>query len=38
LGSDLTKLANAGKMSPGPIYQYDDQVKYQKVKYYLNFL
>jgi hypothetical protein len=25
---DLTKTANAGKMSPGPIYNYQDQVKY----------
>jgi hypothetical protein len=28
---ELTKLSNAGKMSPGPIYNYDDTNKYHKV-------
>ena len=27
---ELTKTNNAGKQSPGPIYNYHDQVKYQK--------
>ena len=26
---ELTKLNNAGKLSPGPIYNYTDQIKYQ---------
>ncbi len=28
---ELTKLSNAGKQSPGPIYNYHDQIKYEKV-------
>lgn len=28
---ELTKLNNAGKMSPGPVYRYHDEVKFQKV-------
>lgn len=28
---ELTKLNNAGKQSPGPIYNYKDQVKYKVV-------
>lgn len=27
---ELTKTNNAGKQSPGPIYNYQDQIKYQK--------
>lgn len=27
---ELTKLNNAGKQSPGPIYEYQDEVKYSK--------
>ena len=27
---ELTKTNNAGKQSPGPIYQYQDQIKYTK--------
>eukprot|EP00347_Sterkiella_histriomuscorum_P002257 403368860 len=30
LGADLTKQSNTGKLSPGPVYQYDDNIKYQK--------
>ena len=30
---ELTKLNNAGKMSPGPMYGYTDEIKYQKVLY-----
>lgn len=29
---ELTKLSNAGKQSPGPIYQYTDTAKYQNVR------
>jgi hypothetical protein len=28
---ELTKLNNAGKNSPGPIYNYTDEIKYKKV-------
>ena len=28
---ELTKLDNAGKNSPGPIYLYDDKVKFESV-------
>ena len=28
---ELTKTDNAGKISPGPIYLYKDQVKYDQV-------
>ena len=28
---ELTKLNNAGKQSPGPIYNYQDEIKYNKV-------
>jgi len=27
---ELTKLDNAGKMSPGPMYGYTDEIKFQK--------
>ena len=30
---DLTKTDNAGKMSPGPVYLYHDQTKYDNVSY-----
>ncbi len=30
---ELTKLSNAGKQSPGPIYQYNEAVKYQNVSW-----
>jgi len=29
---DLTKFSNMGKQSPGPIYNYKDEVKYNKVR------
>lgn len=28
---ELTKLNNAGKNSPGPVYNYQDEIKYQQV-------
>ena len=28
---ELTKTDNAGKNSPGPVYQYHDQIKYDNV-------
>ena len=28
---ELTKTDNAGKNSPGPVYEYDDEIKYDKV-------
>lgn len=28
---DVTKNNNIAKQSPGPIYRYEDQIKYQKV-------
>ena len=28
---ELTKTNNAGKMSPGPIYNYKDEVKFNQV-------
>lgn len=33
---ELTKNNNAGKQSPGPIYNYKDEIKYKKV--FLTFL
>ena len=27
---ELTKLSNGGKQSPGPVYLYDDKIKYEK--------
>jgi hypothetical protein len=30
---ELTKQNGAGKQSPGPIYQYQDEVKYQQVSH-----
>ena len=35
---ELTKLSNAGKMSPGPIYHYEDANKYHKVNLDSNYL
>jgi hypothetical protein len=28
---ELTKTDNAGKMSPGPVYMYQDNIKYDHV-------
>ena len=33
---ELTKTDNAGKMSPGPVYMYQDSVKYDNVSRYLS--
>lgn len=30
---ELTKTDNAGKNSPGPVYKYQDQIKYDHVSY-----
>ena len=33
---ELTKTANTGKCSPGPIYNYEDSIKYKDVIYSLD--
>ena len=35
---ELTKTDNAGKMSPGPVYLYHDQTKYDNVSYFIHQL
>jgi hypothetical protein len=30
---DVTKNNNIAKQSPGPVYRFEDEVKYQKVRY-----
>ena len=35
---ELTKTDNAGKNSPGPVYMYQDAVKYDNVSRYLFLL
>lgn len=35
---ELTKTDNAGKNSPGPVYQYQDQIKYDAVSNCLKYI
>lgn len=35
---ELTKTDNAGKNSPGPVYKYQDQIKYDNVSYTIEFM
>jgi hypothetical protein len=34
---ELTKTDNAGKNSPGPVYSYQDEIKYDNVSRINNF-
>ena len=34
---ELTKISNTGKCSPGPIYNYQESIKYKEVMIYNGF-